>query len=132
MTSATLGLFGNERTEFGRWAISAAIVVAAHAGFVASYLLLRPPQMQGSPESPAVLIDLAPLSVGPVSEQDLAPGPEMEEAPTPPEPEVIEPPPPDTSVLATPIEPPKPPEVKPEPRKPPAPLTTAAPKSQRE
>jgi protein TonB len=134
MTPVAIGLFGQQdEPELARWGVAAAIVLAGHAALIASYLMLRPPLMQGSPELPAVLIDLAPVSVGPVSEQDLAPGPEMEEALPPPEPEVMQPPPDMPVVAAAPIEPVKPKpkqEVKREQKKPPAPRTTAPPRSE--
>jgi protein TonB len=132
---ATIGLhqYEDER-ELARWGIAAAIVLAAHIGLAASYLLLRSANPQGSQEAPAIIIELAPLAVAPASPLDIAPGPEMQEAQPPPEPEVIKPPPAEDSVTATPVEPPKPkpPEVKREQRKPPAPRTTAAPRSERD
>jgi len=85
------------RQEFKRWSIAAAIVVAAHFGLTAGYLLLPKPEAEGAAESPAVIVELSPLPVAPSSPDDIAPGPEMVEAqptPKPPpqvEPEVVEP-----------------------------------------
>jgi protein TonB len=135
MTAATLGLFErDDEPELTRWGVAAGIVLAGHVALVASYVVLSPPHMRGNPETPAVLIELAPVSVGPVSDQEIAPGPEMQEAP-PPEPEIVEPPPPETPVVAAPIERPKPPpkpDVKRVEKKPPAPRTTAPARAQRE
>lgn len=83
--------------EIKRWTLAAAIVGAAHFGLMAGYLLMPEPEVEGSPVSPAVIVELAPVPVAPFSPNDLAPGPEMVEAqptPKPPpqvEPEVVEP-----------------------------------------
>jgi protein TonB len=135
MTPVAIALFGyDDEPELGRWGAAAAIVLAAHLGLAAAYVLLRSQDAQGSLEAPAIIIELAPLAVAPASNQDIAPGPEMQEALPPPEPEVIKPPPTEDAVTAAPVEPPKPkpPEVKREQRKPPAPRTTAAPRSERD
>ncbi len=140
--------------DLKRWVTAAAIVLAVHFGLMATYFLLFPHTPTGAPEMPAVIIDLAPLPVAPASPMDVAPGPEMVEAPPPPEPEVVQPkpepiielPPPAVEPLVAlpepPKEPPPPPQVKEEPRpkppevkrverRPPAPRTTAAPRSER-
>ena len=155
MTARVIALLHREpRTDLLRWAAAAAIVLAAHAGLMASYVLLFSQQPQGAPEAPAIIIDLAPMPVAPASPADVAPGPEMVEAQPPPEPQVVEPPPPEpiieptppveTPVVALPEPPkerppqvkeepkPKPPEPKPVERKKPAPRTTAAPRSERD
>jgi protein TonB len=134
--------------------MAAAIVLAAHLGLMATYLLFFSQQPQGALESPAIIIDLAPLPVAPASPADVAAGPEMVEAAPPPEPRVesvppepiLEPPPPMVEPLVAlpepPKEPPPPPQVKEElrPKQPevkrveqqnPAPRTTAAPRSER-
>ena len=113
----------DERQGFIRWSLAALVVLAAHIGLMATYILFRNMDTQGSPVAPAVLIDLAPMPVAPaVQEQDLAPGPET----PPPEPDVVEPTPPEPviepiteekPVVALPEPEPKP-EVKPEPPKP--------------
>jgi protein TonB len=95
-------------------------------------LLLQSTAMRGFPETPAVLIELSPIPSAPISNQDVAPGPEMEEALPSPDSQLAEPIP-DTPVVATPLERPKPKqqEVKREQKKkPPAPKTTAPPRSQ--
>lgn len=80
MAAQALILSGNNRRdEFWRWSFAAAIVLAAHFGLIASYLLMPKPGPAGAPLAPAVIIDLAPAPVAPVSEQDIAPGPEMPE-----------------------------------------------------
>jgi protein TonB len=63
-----------------RWSLAAAAVVTAHAGAIASYLLLVAPEAPRSTNAPAVIMDLAPMPVAPESRVDLAPGPEMVEA----------------------------------------------------
>jgi protein TonB len=80
--------------ELRRWGLAAAIVLAGHVALVAGYWLVPRDEPEGAPESPAILVDLAPVPVSPASQQDLAPGPEMIEAqPTPkppPQPEAAE------------------------------------------
>jgi protein TonB len=135
MTARAIALFEfDERREFARWSVAAAVVIAAHLGLAASYLLLRDVQPDGMPPAPVVIIDLAPMPVAPSSEHDIAVGPQMVEAlaspePTPQvQPDQLKPPPPvQDSVVATP---------EPTPRsqpklesKPPAPRTSAAPRS---
>jgi protein TonB len=161
MTARTIALLDHDDgREWARWSLAAAIVLAGHAGLIASYFLLHSPQPQGAPAAPAIIIDLAPVAVAPPSPVDVAPGPEMVESQQVPEPQVVEPPPPEvvelpptppvteTPLVALPE--PKPPERKPEPkpvetkrpepkpverprveRKPPAPQTTAPPRSER-
>jgi protein TonB len=154
MTSRAIVLLEREDgAEVARWALAAAIVLAAHLGLMATYLLYFSQQPQGAPTP--IIIDMVPMPVAPASPVDLAPGPEMMEVEPPPEPQVVEPLPPEPLIepplpvvepLITlpepPKEPPPPPEVKEEPkpkppqvkrveRKKPAPRTTAAPRSER-
>lgn len=154
MTARAIVLLQREDDgDFRRWALAAAIVLAAHAGLVATYFLFVSHAPAGAPTP--IIIDMAPMAVAPASPVDLAPGPEMQEAPPPPEPQIteplppeplIEPPPPMIQPLVAlpepPKEPPPPPEVKEEPkvkppeikkveRKKPAPRTTASPRSER-
>jgi protein TonB len=152
MTARTIVLLERDAGDLLRWLLAGALVLAAHAGLVATYVLLARPVPPGAPASPAIIIDMAPSPVAPASEIDAAPGPQMMEAAPPPEPQVLEPPPPDPIVElpppppVTPLvslpEPPRPPEVKkePSPEKPPepkkveqknkpAPRTSAAPRS---
>jgi protein TonB len=134
MTTRALPIFdGQSNGEITRWGLAGAIVVAAHVGLTASYLLLHPAVPEGSPQAPVVIIDLAPLPVAPQSDLDIAVGPQMQESLTPPEPvqkepEKIEPPPPvENPVVAEPEAKPK---IEPKPEnKPRAPRTTAAPRS---
>ena len=135
MTVRAIMLYDEDgRREFARWSLAGIIVLAAHVGLTASYLMLRYPEPNGMPLAPAVIMDLAPLPVAPASELDIAVGPQMQVSRVPPEPvlqeqvEKLEPPPPvENPVVATPE--PKPiVEPKPEP-KPKAPRTTAAPRS---
>jgi protein TonB len=60
----------------------------AHASLYAAYLALRPQQPLGAEDSPAVIIDLSPMTVAPVAQsQESTPAPEL-----PPPPEFVEPP----------------------------------------
>jgi periplasmic protein TonB len=122
----------DERGEVARWGLAAAIVLAVHFGFGASYLLLRNTDSSGMPAAPAVIIDLAPLPVAPASEVDIAPGPQMQESLVRPEPkpvEKVEEQPPTTENPVVALQEPKS-RVEPKPdEKPPAPRTTAAPRS---
>jgi protein TonB len=87
MTALALILPGHERgEEFRRWTIAAALVVIAHAGLAGAYLLRPATEADGAPEAPAIIIDLAPVPVAPSSQADLAPGPEMIEAQPAPKP----------------------------------------------
>jgi protein TonB len=93
MTAPALILQGPDaREEFRRWILAAAIVCAAHVGLMAGYMLMPAAEPEGAMESPAVLIDFAPVPVAPASPDDIAPGPDMLEAqPTPKPPEQVEP-----------------------------------------
>src|SRR5687768_6242908 len=146
-------LFAHDDGEdWTRWSLAAAIVVAAHAGAIASYLLFAPVEPPGAVDAPAVIIDLAPMPVAPESHADLAPGPEMAEAEPVPEPpklveaQPIEPLPkleaPAEVLLPTsepkvepqreekPVEKPQAKPVERVEQRPPAPRTTAAPRSE--
>jgi protein TonB len=93
MTAQALILQGPDaHEEFRRWVLAAAIVCAAHVGLMAGYMLMPAADPEGAMESPAVLIDFAPVPVAPASPDDIAPGPDMLEAqPTPKPPEQVEP-----------------------------------------
>ena len=137
--------------EFRRWSLAALIVLAAHLGLMGTYFLFYKPQAQGTPDSPAIFIDMSPPAA-PASPKDAEMGPVQEEEAPPPEPQVmdikppepiIEPPPPmptESPIVLQP-EPPKPQEVErpkeppPEPKKvehkkKPVPRTTAGPRSE--
>lgn len=160
MSARTAILLGHDgEPQFTRWLLAGAIMLAAHVGVVAIYLLLRPPLPSGAPAAPVVIMELSPIPVAPASPADLAPGPEMQEAPGPIPTERIEvrplaapvvadlpplPPMPEAAVVGAPL--PLLPEVKPEPkvepkppdpqvkpveRQEPAPRTAAAPRSER-
>ena len=99
MTAQTLILPRHERSELKRWALAAAFVLFMHTGLMASYLLFASDEPEGSTDSTAILIDLAPVAVAPSSQEDIAPGPEAVEAmPTP------KPPPQAKLEIAEPIE----------------------------
>lgn len=127
--------------EMVRWVAATAAVLAVHAGLITSYWLLQPLEPQGVDDAPAVIIDHAPMTVGPiVQRRDLAPGPELPQ----PEPEMQQPRPemkpdlqpkieamPTVNPLVTLPEPR--PEVQPEaePKEPPPPQQTAPLKAER-
>lgn len=157
MTTRAIALLDHDDgPQFVRYGLAGAIVLAAHFGLMASYLLLRPAEPPGAPEAPVVIVELAPMPVAPASPIDVAPGIEMQEAQPPPEPVVelpppaplvmdLPPPPPDVQpdVVAAPKPPPPetkpevkpvdkpPPDVKPVDRQKSAPQTTASPRSDR-
>jgi periplasmic protein TonB len=124
MTARAIALLEyDDGPDLTRWGLAAAIVLAAHVGLATAYLTLRSHQSQGSPEVPAIIIDLAPLPVAPtVQQQDITPGPET----PPPEPDASAPPKPEPLPIVepTPTVPPLValPEPKPETRTEPKPI----------
>jgi protein TonB len=132
MSERAITLFeADARGQAMRWSVAAAIVLAAHAGLAAGYLLLRQAASDGAPQAPVMILALAPLPVAPQSDLDIAPGPQMQESLALPEPvpEVRRDDPPaiETPVVAMRAQKPQ---VEPRPeKKPPAPRTTAAPRS---
>ena len=84
MTAQTLILPVDEGAELKRWAIAAALVLFMHTSLMAGYFLFASEEPEGSSNSTAILVDLAPVAVAPSSQDDVAPGPEAVEAmPTP-------------------------------------------------
>ena len=139
-TQAILPVDRDIHSELARWITAGAAVLALHGALIAGYWLFRPLEPQGEADAPAVIIDLAPLTVAPtIQRQDLAPGPEL----PPPEPATPQPklepktdveskiePAPTTNPLVT-LPEPKP-EVKPEEKpKEPSVQQTAPPKAER-
>jgi protein TonB len=75
-----------DRSDLGRWLLSAAVVAGLHAAAVTALLRHHLPVM-GDEGGPAVIVDLAPFVTPPSeSQQDLAPGPEQQFLPQPPAP----------------------------------------------
>jgi protein TonB len=114
--------------EILRWGIAGAVILAAHAALIATYLLLRKPEPMAY-GVPVVTVDLAPAPSAPeIAPLDLPPEPEMQQAEQQPEkiePKVEElPPPPPKPEVVTEVLPPPKPKVEPETKKPPAPKTT--------
>src|SRR5438874_5363093 len=105
MTARAISLLErDDGLEFTRWGVAAAIVLAAHIGLVASYVMLHETQVpSGSPAPAVIMIDLAPLPVAPASPMDADPGLQLQEAQPLPAPQVKEPPPPPSEPV---IEPP--------------------------
>ncbi len=148
----TLVLHGPpDQADVRRWMLSAALVVAIHAGAIAAGIgWYTAPDVLGTASDP-IMLDLESAPATPEPQQlDLAPGPQMQEAePPPPEPEkpqeVVEeqiPPtpvqekaeivaPPEKKEKPKPIDKPKPKPIE-RPKKPteaPAPRTTATPQA---
>ncbi len=74
-----------------RWISSGAIIVAAHAGLIATGVALQRSSDAAGVSIPAIMVDMAPAPAAPqINPNDVAPGPEMEQAEetaeTPPEP----------------------------------------------
>src|SRR5262245_49314637 len=123
-----------DRRELWRWALAALIMLAAHLGIVATYMLLHRPDT-GPTGAPVVVIDLSPYPAAPKQDQvELPPDQPMQEAQPEPEqrvetpPEVLPLPPMPTPEVVTTVLPPPPPEQVPEKKvdKPPPPKPVQA------
>jgi protein TonB len=114
-----------DRSDLGRWALSAVVVIGLHAAAVTAVVRHHEPVI-GDEGGPAIVVDLSPYVTPPSeSQQDLAPGPEQqivqqpppepprEEKPEEEEKPKVEPPPPQPEAEVT-----LPQEAKPEPPKP--------------
>ena len=77
-----------EQTALRRWGVSAAAILAAHAAVIALGMSWQRPVPAPGVNSPAIMVDLAPVTSAPQSmPADIAPGPTMQEADaSPPEP----------------------------------------------
>jgi protein TonB len=110
-----------------RWTVSAALILALHAGLIAAGVAWYREQPPTGTDMPAIMVDMAPASAAPETQpMDVAPGPEMQQAdePTPPPtPEPMAQPPVEETIAPTPpVEKPvveAPPEQKAEPAPPP-------------
>ncbi|MGN6311416.1 MAG: energy transducer TonB family protein [Xanthobacteraceae bacterium] len=110
-----------------RWGAAVVVVVAVHGAAVWLAMHWRSAAVASGEPPPAVMIDLAPMSVAPEAPpQDVAPGPQMTEAqperapepsPPPPEPDVKVPDLPKADDAAATLTPPPPEPPKPEPPK---------------
>jgi len=130
MTARAIPLYEHDAQELVRWGTAAAIVLAAHLAAGAGYLFVHKSSPQGSPNAPVVIIELAPLPVAPQSDVDVAVGPQMQEQVAEQEPPKVEPEPLERKNENPVVAEPEPPKVHPKPeKKPPAPRTTAAPRS---
>ena len=127
-----------ERSEYADRMLSVAIAVALHIGFAVSYALLNFSSPLGMPQAPAMIVELVPVPVAPVSQQDVALGPSQEAQPPPQTPRArqdqLEPSQKTEkmAIATVPVEP-KPearPETKPAEVRPPASLATAPPRAQ--
>ena len=81
MAAAIALLHDDGRSSLTRWSLAAAVVLAAHVGLVADYRLIDWPQPAAAPDAPAIMVELAPLPVAPLSQSDAAPGPEAMHVP---------------------------------------------------
>jgi protein TonB len=71
-------LAAEDLADLRRWAISGAVVVTAYSGIAAAMVTWHEPVAPGEPGA-AIVIEFAPLLVGPATEEtELPPGPEME------------------------------------------------------
>jgi periplasmic protein TonB len=97
MTAQSLILPADDGAELRRWALAAAIVFVLHVGAVGAYLYAAPEEDDGMSDTPAVFVDLTPMSASSPSTADLPPGqesPDAQQIPKPPDqakPEVAEP-----------------------------------------
>ena len=92
MTAAFIVPFEEDRrAELARWGTATVVMLGAHAA-VATALFLRWPEESAPAESPAMVVELAPIAAAPSPRPlDVAPGPDMIESqaaakPTAPEP----------------------------------------------
>ncbi len=130
MTARAMPFYEPDVPELTRWGAAAAVVLAAHLAAGAGFLFLHKGSPQGSPNAPAVILDLAAVPVAPRSDADVAVGPQMQEQVAEPEPPKPEAEPlqrrDENAVIAE----PEPPKAQPKAeKKPPAPRTMAAPRS---
>jgi protein TonB len=97
MTAQSLILPAYDGAEVRRWAYAAAVVVFMHVAAVGAYFYAAPEEDDGMSDTPAVFVDLTPMSASSPSTADLPPGEEAPDAlqiPKPPDetkPEVAEP-----------------------------------------
>jgi periplasmic protein TonB len=97
MTAQSLILPADDGAELRRWAFAAAFVFAMHVAAVGAYMYSAPEEDDGMSDTPAVFVDLTPMSASSPSTADLPPGQESPDAlqiPKPPDqakPEVAEP-----------------------------------------
>lgn len=77
-----LALHLPERPGFSRWLLAAAVIIAAHAGIIASMLLWYKHEPLAPHILPAIAVSLVPVEASsPTPEnQDIAVGPEMQQA----------------------------------------------------
>jgi protein TonB len=131
MTPQAIAL-GHAESGAARWAAAATIATVAHLAVAAGYAFLHSAVPEGVRQAPIAIVDLAPMAVAPESNFDLAPGPQMQESQVQPEPDVKQ----------RELEKPEPPEhtsslmtaeatsqAQPKPQQPPAPRTSAPPRS---
>ncbi len=109
--SAVAETISDRRSDFARWAICFAVVVAAH-GMVAMLLLNNSTEASDfGVDAPVVMLDLPEsFATAPSPAMDLPPGPLEEEQtdPTPPQKEETKPPEPEAELSLPMPEPPKP------------------------
>jgi protein TonB len=84
------GLDRDDDLHVGRWVAAIAVVLAAHFGLAALYMLSKPETGITGADVPALMIDFAPEAAAPETEADLAPGPETFDSRATLQPEVKE------------------------------------------
>ncbi|WP_407178110.1 energy transducer TonB [Bradyrhizobium sp. STM 3562] len=132
-----------ERPAFSRWILAAAVIIAAHAGIIASIALWYVHQAPEPNILPAIAVSLAPVDASSpeIQDQDIAVGPTMQQAEEQPKEQpkvedkpiepVVQPPPPQQQAEVTlPAEQPKEVEKPKQEYTPPAPETRAPPKTE--
>jgi protein TonB len=70
------GLDHDEDLHLGRWIAAVIVVLVAHAGIAAGYMLFKPEDGITGADVPALMVEFAPEAAAPETESDLAPGPE--------------------------------------------------------
>jgi protein TonB len=99
MNTAVLGFYEPERrSDFFRWSVAAVLVLAAHVGIAAAYLILRP-ETGDQAQAPVVAVDFAPATVEPPPAIEATPEMVPPDEPEPPQPQT----PPETQAMATPL-----------------------------
>jgi periplasmic protein TonB len=99
MNTAVVSFYEPERrSDFFRWSVAAALVLAAHLGIAGAYLVLRP-ESGDQAQAPVITVDLAPDPVESPPAVEAAPEMVPPDEPEPPQPQS----PPETQVKTTPL-----------------------------
>ena len=104
MSTAVVGFYEPEhRSDAFRWSLAAVVVLAAHLGIVAAYLVLRP-DPGDSTQAPVIAVEFEPMPVEPApaiaAAPEMVPAPPLEEQEPPPSQPLA---PPETQAMVTPL-----------------------------